>query len=58
MDTKDDKLNEKYSGFIRRAEQINRERVHKKLKTNQMNKTLALMLTAFVGSVCKQYLNT
>ena len=52
MSAKDDKMNEKFSGFIRRAEQINRERVNKLLKTNKMNKTLALMLTTFVGSVC------
>ncbi|CAG2163466.1 unnamed protein product [Oppiella nova] len=47
----DPKTNDVYSGFMRRAEQMNRDRVTKMVKTNRLNKTLGLMLTTFVGSV-------
>ncbi|XP_054161775.1 cytochrome c oxidase assembly factor 3, mitochondrial-like [Oppia nitens] len=52
MSGKDDpKIDEMYTGFKRRAEQINKERVSKLVKTNKSNKLLGLILTSFVGSV-------
>jgi hypothetical protein len=41
-----------YSGFIRRAEQLNKQRVDKLVRISKRNKLTAFLLTSFVGSVC------
>jgi hypothetical protein len=46
-----------YSGFIRRAERLNKQRVDKLVQINKRNKLTAFLLTSFVGSVCKTSLS-
>jgi len=45
-----------HSGFIRRAEHLNKQRVNKMLKLNKRNKLTGLLVTTFVGSICMTFL--